>query len=67
MKYIYTVFMLALALLQAHQASAQAVTGAGSSAAAPIYRSWAKAYARATGSRVDYDPVGSSAGMKKIQ
>ena len=67
MKYIYTVFMLALALLQADQASAQAVTGAGSSAAAPIYRSWAKAYARATGSRVDYDPVGSSAGMKKIQ
>lgn len=67
MKYIYSVLLLTMTLLQAGQASAQPVTGAGSSAAAPIYRSWAKAYAKATGSRVDYDPVGSSAGMKKIQ
>jgi phosphate transport system substrate-binding protein len=44
-----------------------AVTGAGSSAAAPIYRSWAQAYTAATGQRVDYEPVGSSAGMKRIQ
>lgn len=67
MKYIYAIFTLTFSLLQLGQASAQAVTGAGSSAAAPIYRSWAKAYAKATGSSVDYDPVGSSAGMKKIQ
>jgi phosphate transport system substrate-binding protein len=66
MEYIHAIFMLSLALLHAGQASAQAVTGAGSSAAAPIYRSWAKAYATASGERVDYDPVGSSAGMKKI-
>lgn len=67
MKYIYAIFALAWALLLAGGASAQAVTGAGSSAAAPIYRSWAKAYTRATGSGVAYEPVGSSAGMKKIQ
>ncbi len=67
MKNIYTIFMLVFAALQVGEASAQAVTGAGSSAAAPIYRSWAKAYAKATGTKVDYDPVGSSAGMKKIQ
>ncbi|PUA96235.1 phosphate ABC transporter substrate-binding protein (PhoT family) [Acidovorax sp. 107] len=67
MKYIYSIFLLAASLWHAIPASAQAVTGAGSSAAAPIYRSWAKAYAKATGSAVDYDPVGSSAGMKKIQ
>ena len=67
MKYIYLVLLMTMALLQAGPAGAQAVTGAGSSAAAPIYRSWAKAYAKATGSAVDYDPVGSSAGMKKIQ
>ena len=68
MKYIYTAFMiLTIGLAQPGEAGAQAVTGAGSSAAAPIYRSWANAYAKATGSRVDYEPVGSSAGMKKIQ
>ncbi|ART52712.1 phosphate ABC transporter substrate-binding protein PstS [Acidovorax carolinensis] len=48
-------------------AMAQSITGAGSSAAAPIYRSWAKAYARATGATVEYDPVGSSGGIKKIR
>lgn len=71
MKYIYTLLALSWTFLLAGEASAQAstqaVTGAGSSAAAPIYRSWAKAYAKATGTRVDYDPIGSSAGMKKIQ
>lgn len=67
MKYIYTIFLLSWAFLPVSEASAQTVTGAGSSAAAPIYRNWAKAYAKATGARVDYDPVGSSAGMKKIQ
>ena len=67
MKYIYLILLAALGFLQAGAAGAQAVTGAGSSAAAPIYRSWAKAYAKATGRAVDYDPVGSSAGMKKIQ
>ena len=67
MKYIYFLLLATMALVQTGLASAQTVTGAGSSAAAPIYRSWAKAYAKATGSAVDYDPVGSSAGMKKIQ
>lgn len=67
MKYIYTLFVLSWTFLLAGPASAQAVSGAGSSAAAPIYRSWAKAYTKATGARVDYEPVGSSAGMKKIQ
>lgn len=68
MKYIYSLFMLlTITLGQPIAASAQAVTGAGSSAAAPIYRSWAKAYAKATGSLVEYEPVGSSAGMAKIR
>lgn len=48
-------------------ATAQSITGAGSSAAAPIYRSWAKAYTRATGATIDYEPVGSSGGVKKIR
>ena len=67
MKTIYALLTLSWALLTTGAAGAQTVTGAGSSAAAPIYRSWAKAYTKATGSGVAYDPVGSSAGMKKIQ
>lgn len=61
------VIMLTLTLAQAGDVAAQAVTGAGSSAAAPIYRSWARAYTKATGSPVGYEPVGSSAGMQRIQ
>ena len=67
MKYIYAVLTLSWALSVAGAAGAQTVTGAGSSAAAPIYRSWAKAYTKATGAGVASDPVGSSAGLKKIQ
>lgn len=43
------------------------LTGAGSSAAAPIYRSWGLAYEKATGNRLTYDSVGSSAGIRKIR
>ena len=77
MKKIHATWLLCLALGSTHQAlaqapapspaPAQAVTGAGSSAAAPIYRSWAKAYTKASGHNVAYESVGSSAGMKKIQ
>ena len=45
----------------------QTVTGAGSSAAAPIYRSWGAAYQQATGQALAYESVGSSAGLKKIK
>ncbi|WP_287925332.1 phosphate ABC transporter substrate-binding protein PstS [Diaphorobacter sp.] len=64
-------FLAALAFLLtalgSANATAQNTTGAGSSAAAPIYRSWAKAYTRATGATIEYDPVGSSGGVKKIR
>ena len=46
---------------------AQPVTGAGSSAAAPIYHSWAQAYAQATGTAVEYEAVGSSQGLERIR
>ena len=47
-------------------AHAQDVTGAGASFPAPIYAKWADAYNKATGVRVNYQSVGSSAGMKQI-
>jgi phosphate transport system substrate-binding protein len=45
---------------------AQDVTGAGASFPAPVYAKWADAYNRATGARINYQSVGSGAGMKQI-
>ena len=45
---------------------AQDVTGAGASFPAPVYAKWADAYNKATGARINYQSVGSSAGMKQI-
>lgn len=56
---------LALAAAAAH-AAAEVLSGAGSSAAAPIYRSWGRAYEKATGQALAYESAGSSAGMRKI-
>lgn len=56
-----------LVFMQAKIAAGQTIIGAGSSAAAPIYQSWARGYQKASGVGVQYDSVGSSAGMKKIR
>ena len=48
-------------------ALAQDVTGAGASFPAPIYSKWADAYNKATGVRINYQSVGSGAGIKQIK
>ncbi|HEX7688776.1 MAG TPA: phosphate ABC transporter substrate-binding protein PstS [Burkholderiaceae bacterium] len=48
-------------------AQAEDVTGAGSSFAAPIYSKWAEAYAKASSNHVNYQSVGSGAGIKQIK
>lgn len=48
-------------------ASAQDATGAGASFPAPVYAKWADAYNKATGARINYQSIGSSAGMKQIR
>ncbi len=60
--------LLNLALL-APIAPIQAATmnGAGSSAAAPLYNTWAEAYAKKNGDVLDYKPIGSSGGIKQIK
>ena len=61
---------LALALtapLLSAPAAAQDVTGAGASFPAPVYAKWADAYNKATGARVNYQSVGSGAGIKQIK
>ncbi|TDM06229.1 MAG: phosphate ABC transporter substrate-binding protein PstS [Ideonella sp. MAG2] len=46
---------------------AQEVTGAGASFPAPLYAKWAADYNKATGVRVNYQSVGSGAGIKQIK
>jgi phosphate transport system substrate-binding protein len=50
----------------AHAAAPESITGAGSSAAAPVYRIWGSEYAKARGATLDYASVGSGAGMARI-
>ncbi len=52
--------------LLAAAASAQDVTGAGATFPAPLYAKWADAYNKATGVRINYQSVGSGAGLKQI-
>jgi phosphate transport system substrate-binding protein len=48
-------------------AFAQDVTGAGATFPAPLYAKWADAYNKATGARINYQSVGSGAGLKQIK
>ena len=45
-------------------ATAQDMTGAGATFPAPIYAKWADAYNKATGARLNYQSIGSGAGIK---
>ncbi|MEO3713531.1 phosphate ABC transporter substrate-binding protein PstS [Roseateles flavus] len=48
-------------------AQAQDVTGAGASFPAPVYAKWADAYHKANGARINYQSVGSGAGIRQIK
>lgn len=48
-------------------AHAAAFTGAGSSAAQPLYATWAEAYSKSGGAALSYLPVGSSAGIRQVK
>ncbi|TAG35601.1 MAG: phosphate ABC transporter substrate-binding protein PstS [Polaromonas sp.] len=47
-------------------AKAQEITGAGATFPAPIYSKWAADYNKATGVKVNYQSIGSGAGIKQI-
>lgn len=47
-------------------AQAQQITGAGSSFGAPIYGKWAEAAAKPTGLKLNYQSIGSGAGINQI-
>ena len=46
---------------------AQDVTGAGASFPAPLYSKWASDYYKATGVKINYQSVGSGAGLRQIE
>lgn len=48
-------------------AQAQEVTGAGATFPAPLYAKWADAYNKANGARINYQSVGSGAGLRQIR
>ncbi len=54
------------ALSAAGIAGAQEVTGAGASFPAPLYSKWAADYNKATGVKINYQSVGSGAGIRQI-
>lgn len=58
--------VVALALSSA-PSLAQEVTGAGATFPAPLYAKWADAYNKATGVKVNYQSVGSGAGLRQIR
>ena len=58
--------LLALSLMPA-AVLAQDVTGAGATFPAPVYAKWADAYNKATGARINYQSVGSGAGIRQIK
>lgn len=56
-----------LAAMLAVSAQAQDITGAGATFPAPIYAKWADSYNKETGIRINYQSVGSGAGIKQIE
>jgi len=62
-----TAALAASLVLAAGLATAQDVTGAGATFPAPVYAKWADSYNKATGVRINYQSVGSGAGIKQIK
>ena len=63
----FSTFGLAVAMLSAAATGhAQEVTGAGATFPAPLYAKWASDYNKATGVKINYQSVGSGAGLRQI-
>src|SRR6201995_2056492 len=65
MKFAVTAVALSLAAFTAGAQAAQ-ITGAGSTFAAPIYAKWGDASSAATGIKLNYQAIGSGAGINQI-
>ena len=64
---IRQIALVALTVAAAVSAQAQEATGAGASFPAPLYAKWAADYHKATGVKINYQSVGSGAGLRQIE
>ena len=62
-----TIVVGATAVLATSVSHAADVTGAGATFPAPVYAKWADMYKKASGNAVNYQSVGSGAGIKQIK
>lgn len=62
MKFLYILF----AMLFSSSVFAAEITGAGATFPYPIYAKWADAWNKETGNRINYQSIGSGAGIKQI-
>ncbi len=65
-KFLAASLIGAVAVACANVAVAQDVTGAGATFPAPLYAKWASEYNKVTGIKINYQSVGSGAGIKQI-
>ena len=54
-------------LINTEISNVNVVSGAGATFPFPIYSKWAENYARLTGKKINYQPIGSGAGIKQIK
>ncbi|MGB2819034.1 MAG: phosphate ABC transporter substrate-binding protein PstS [Burkholderiaceae bacterium] len=67
LKTVFAGLLVAATATTATSALAQQITGAGATFPAPLYAKWADAYNKATGVRINYQSVGSGAGLRQIR
>ncbi|MGY3547595.1 phosphate transport system substrate-binding protein [Bradyrhizobium sp. USDA 4472] len=67
MKFIKTIVAAGLVAATTTTAFAADITGAGSTFIFPVLSKWADAYKKDTGNGVNYQSIGSGAGIKQIQ
>lgn len=63
MKKLFLILLAAITVA----ATAQDIVGAGATFPAPLYSKWASDYNKATGTKINYQSVGSGAGIKQIE
>ena len=63
MKKLFSILLASLSMT----IFAQDITGAGATFPAPLYSKWASEYNKATGIKINYQSVGSGAGIKQIE
>ena len=63
MKKLLAILLAAVAMTT----QAQEITGAGATFPAPLYSKWASEYNKSTNIKINYQSVGSGAGIKQIE